>query len=781
MAILDPELDTLLAQAAYYQEHPAETPAVGADETLYISIKFTGDIQALEASGFVVGSNAGQIAYGSTNLAGLAELAIHPQVESIGKQRRRRTNLDVSVPDIKANEVWGRVGAHFSGYTGRGVIVGIVDTGIDFRHQAFRKSDGKTRILKIWDQTLTAQAGEAAPGAITNPTLVPPTPPGATVPLGYGVEYDISQINDTLENSSPVTVRHADTNGHGTHVAGIAAGDGSQGGGCHDSFHFIGVATEADIIMVRMRGLSAGDPTAIPTGSNFMMDGIRYILDQARIANKPAVINLSLGFFSEAMDGTVQECLDVDTLLTNNSTGRAIVFAAGNNGNKRFHAAGTVPAGPALPIQINFNISASDSQIRNVVITYAGSNLDVQVTSPVSGAAGVVSFVSSGVAPAGQSTSTTANGSAAGASVTVTNRTDRISIRLTPPTGGNNVAGTWLIELRDSTSTATNFNAFCVGGSSHDRKSPFFLDHDTTESTLDQDASGHECIAVGAYQVGGRLAGFSARGPTLDTPARTKPEICAPGVDITSAGIPKDRAGCQACCCECCQSFYVSLDGTSMAAPHVVGVIALMLHKNPNLTHTEIKQNLIDHNTPKPGDSTSEEDRGWGAGKANAKSVTDSLTQVNPPIPFSIVEPPQLSLEGLRDRLFETERGPELFELFPKHAREVMALVNTNKKVATVWHRYRGPVWVRLALRTLHTPGSAVPLEADGVKLLDAIEKFGAIIKRYASPAFLEDILRYEPELARFEEGMNLDTLIEIAGSYPDSSAIVSRRVKVGT
>jgi len=791
MAFLDPELNILLAKKAYDDENPShQILDVLPEDPLYISVRFTGDIAALERAGFVVGSAAGNIAYGMTNLAGLVALASHPQVEAISKQRSRSLHLDESIPDIRADQVWGRVGAHFSGFTGKDVIVGIVDTGIDFRHQAFRKSNGKTRILKIWDQTLTAQAGETVPGAITHPSIAPPP---AVVPLGYGVEYNTTQIDRTLEESSPaIPVRHVDIVGHGTHVAGISAGDGSQAGGCHDSFHYIGVATEADLIMVRLRRLSPGDPTVIPAGSNFMIDAIRYILDQARLASKPAVINLSLGIFTEQMDGSSQDCQDVDTLLTNNSTGRAIVFSAGNDGDAKFHASGTVPAGPTATLTLRFSTNTDqagtgDRKRRTLVILYSGSNLQVKLTSPVSGAGGVINFVASGAAPA---VSATANGGGAGSSVVITNQPNRIDISITPPTNtatapptvtGPNVAGTWTIELKDSGSTATNFNAFCIGGSSHDPLSPFFLDLATSSNTLGTDASGIECISVGSYRIGGRLSAFSSRGPTLNATPRTKPEICAPGEDITSAALPKDRTGCQACCCECCQDFYVDMSGTSMSAPHITGVIALMLHKNPNLTHTQIKNLLVANPTAKPSDSTPAEDVGWGAGKVNAKAIMDNVIQVNAPIPFAIVEPVPTTFEVLRDRLLETERGPELFELFPKHVQEVMALVNTNKKVATVWHRYKGPVWARLALRAAHTPGMPIPLEIDGVQLKDAILSFAAVVKKYASSTFLADILRYEPELARFEEGMSLDNLIDVVGCPADRAALFSEQVKVAT
>ena len=212
-----------------------------------------------------------------------------------------------------------------------------------------------------------------------------------------------------------------------------------------------------------------------------------------------------------------------------------------------------------------------------------------------------------------------------------------------------------------------------------------------------------------------------------------------------------------------------------MAAPHVTGLIALMLHKNPNLTHTQIKALLVNNPTARPGDSTPDENPGWGAGKANAKAVMDQVTQVNAPVASSIVElPGPEPFEALRERFLGTARGPEFSELFPRHVNEVMALVNTNKKVATVWHRCRGPVWIRLALRAAYTPGMPLPFEVDGIRLLDAIRRFGKVLKKYASPAFLEDILRYEAELALFEEGMTLEKVIDVFGNRTQSVSLIS-------
>jgi hypothetical protein len=353
--------------------------------------------------------------------------------------------------------------------------------------------------------------------------------------------------------------------------------------------------------------------------------------------------------------------------------------------------------------------------------------------------------------------------------VTVSNQSNRIDITITPPPApATNVDGTWKLELRDSGSTATPIDAFCLYGS-HDPKTHIFLDHVSPRRTLAPNAAAKENISVGSYRLGGlfhgvKLSGFSSRGPTTDSPPRSKPDICAPGEDITSAGLPSDRTGCKSCCCDCCQDFYVDMSGTSMAAPHITGVIALMLHKNPNLTHTEIKNLLTTNFSAKPGDSTPDEDVGWGAGRVDAKKTVDAVTQVNPPL--SKVAVPQTDVLGaLHEQLLATARGAELAGLFDKHADEVMELINRNKRVATVWHRCRGPVWVRLALRAAYTPGMRVPLETDGLSVHEAIRRLAAVLRRYASVAFLEDLRRYQSDIASITEEMTLQEMIEFVGS----------------
>jgi subtilisin family serine protease len=779
MAELDAELGSLLIRKSMQKKEPGEAAWFVDPEILMpVSVQFSGDIESLRDTGFEPREVYGNIAYGAINVETLEKLAKLPSVISIQKQRKRFIQLDDSVPDIRADDVWSRAGDNFSGYTGHEVIVGIIDTGIDFRHINFINPDGTTRILQIWDQTINPPAaGENSPAAITTGPF--------TAGLGYGVEYTEGQINDTLNNAAPaVPVRHVDENGHGTHVAGIAAGSGRQAGGCHGEYHYIGVAPGADLVIVRLSGLTTGD-APITGDPPTLEDALRYIFNIGLNLDRPVAINCSLGAFTEFMNGNSAISQHVDDLLNNNTLGRQVVWAAGNDGDSDFHATGTVPAGGTL--ELNFKIYGSDTENRSLVILYSGANLEVQVTSPIGGANGTVPWVS---AP-DFDISSTANG--ATGYVTVENQADRISINLVPPAGGNNVANTltnnWKIELRDTTATDTDFDALCLYGSSHDRKSPKFLNHTTSNSTLTQEATTAESISVGSYKVGGKLAKSSGRGPTLD--GDQKPDICAPGVDITSAGIAKDRAGDLAnCCCECCQDWYVGMSGTSMAAPHVTGAIALMLHKNPLLPHTQIKDLLMDNAGNVPNGTSPEDLVGWGDGPTDAFESVDHAHQINPPIPMvadpadlhaplseqiTRADPDQIPAEAdpagllppLLEQFLSTDYGQIYFELAQKYFREIYDLINTNKRVATSWHRNKGPVWTRIAINAFFNHDFKIPLTAGGLRFSESVEGFLVMLKRYASPELLSDLERCEPHIHLLKEGMTLPELMFVLGNQP--------------
>ncbi len=210
---------------------------------------------------------------------------------------------------------------------GAGTIVGIVDTGIDYKHEDFiDDTTGKSRILYIWDQTLTAQGGEVVPAA------------------GYGVEYNQAQINDEIDGTLTGFVREEDTNGHGTHVAGIAAGDGSATNGDEPAGKYKGMAPEAELIIVKT------DLT-----SDHIIDGVNYIFDKASFLGKPAVVNLSLGTHQSPHDGTGSVSYAIDESIEtagSETKGRVVVVAAGNEGSDKIHAEANIS--PGSPETIKF-------------------------------------------------------------------------------------------------------------------------------------------------------------------------------------------------------------------------------------------------------------------------------------------------------------------------------------------------------------------------------------------------------------------------------------------
>ena len=152
----------------------------------------------------------------------------------------------------------------------------IFDTGIDWKHLDFRKvgDTTKSRILYIWDQTLTPNSKEHSPTGFT-----------------YGVEYTEAQIEGELSGSARGVVREKDTVGHGTHVASTAAGNGQA-----FNNKYIGMAPEADIIVVK-----GGDGSFSETGE---IDGLTYAQNKATALKEPIVVNMSLGGQIGPHDGT---------------------------------------------------------------------------------------------------------------------------------------------------------------------------------------------------------------------------------------------------------------------------------------------------------------------------------------------------------------------------------------------------------------------------------------------------------------------------------------------
>lgn len=208
---------------------------------------------------------------------------------------------------------------------GRGTLIGIVDTGIDYTLPLFRNSDGRTRILGIWDQTIAGNGLEQV------------SPFDA---LHYGTVYSNAQLNAALQTDAPFSVvPSTDTNGHGTALAAIAAGTS-------------GAAPNAALAIVRLkpakqylRDFYLLPETAIAFQENDIMLGIKYLLYLARIYQMPLTILLGLGTNSGSHDGTSPLALYLTELAAN--SGEIILAAGGNETGFGHHYLGSVPENEA--------------------------------------------------------------------------------------------------------------------------------------------------------------------------------------------------------------------------------------------------------------------------------------------------------------------------------------------------------------------------------------------------------------------------------------------------
>lgn len=195
------------------------------------------------------------------------------------------------------NEVHDGLAPLPAAYQGEGVLVGIIDTGIELNHPDFQDTLGRTRVLRYWDQNF-----------VYDPVL---TPPG----FGYGQAWDSTAIN---AGQCPA-VDDPGQWGHGSTVAATAAANNNGNGHC------AGVAPEADLIIV-------SNDLDHPNWTASVVDAVQYIVEQADLLGRPVAINLSLGSYYGSHDGLDPAALMIDQLL-NEAPGRVLVCAAGNSGS----------------------------------------------------------------------------------------------------------------------------------------------------------------------------------------------------------------------------------------------------------------------------------------------------------------------------------------------------------------------------------------------------------------------------------------------------------------
>lgn len=616
---VDPALRALLRPAAIeaLQRAPVPLPARAPEQhvptlgvavrkaslfamprvSVFARIRSEAAVSELRAAGAIVGSRTGGVLTAEVPVDKLNALLASPNFEAFEAAHVVTLGNDTSMKLTRADYVRRASGASWAGTAGRGVVVGVYDTGLDFTHDDFRAADGATRVLELWDQT------DATGGA---------PPDGFT----YGRLCTRAAIAQVLANPSDRTAcPETDSHGHGTHVSGSAAGDGSAVGAGSVAFTYAGVAPLADLMVVK-----GGDGTFSETN---IIDGLVWLEREARRLNRPMVVNLSMGTQAGPHDGTRLYEMLIDSI---SRPGFVVVAAAGNggyNGNdfkpdgsaplrNPAYSHGSGPAGQPRDFAIEIRPYSADQGKCNDYVDlslwyYAPDMLDISIVRPDGVAV---------TAPFGQLRETEdATGNVridnGTGGVRSANNSYQAEIRIDDcgATGAAPASGMWTLRvLPRSSGSGRNYHFWMYAQSLGSGAFAVGRDNFDNHYVVNSPGNARRAIAVGAFasklcwkspakpdgavcfetrEAIGDLARFSAGGPARDD--RLKPEITAPGLAIASAlsrnaAPPANRV--------LADGVHWMNQGTSMATPEVTGAVALMLEVDPRLTPEDVKSIL---------------------------------------------------------------------------------------------------------------------------------------------------------------------------------------------
>ncbi|MFZ4930345.1 S8/S53 family peptidase [Chryseobacterium sp. Mn2064] len=570
-------------------------------QTMYSCIIYTKEPEKLKADGFLVQTQLPTLSTALVTVDDIEKLTKLPYVTSVMAPTFDELHNDVSRAQSGASLLQAGV-FNNTAYNGTGVLVGVYDTGIDWKHPDFRKADDQTksRIVSIWDQTLTAQGGE-------------------TTPTGFstGVEYTRAQIEDELDGTPAGFVRESDTNGHGTHVSGTAAGNGAA---FADKRHK-GFSSDADIVFVK------GGNGSFPTTNT--INALTYFKNVATALNKPIVVNMSIGGQGSAHDGTASHEVAVDS-FTSSGPGRVVVISAGNdyatNGIHR-----KVDIEPSGSQTYNFTV-ASNTSTASVFsfIMYANDNTPVtaKLTTPDG-----QQYI--------QNISTNTSHSILGGGLTAAmynywgNDNNKRYVQLVVSRNSGftvNCQGNYTLEI-----TNNGTQQITAHGWLYSQGVATTLQNGDNEYIVGTPGNATSAITVASYMgraswytgAGGyytltpqeSISSFSSQGPRAD--GFQKPDITASGQNVISSRSSDSAPGATDIIGG--TNYYVKNQGTSMSSPGVAGAVGLLLQANPSLTVAQVKSRLTS-NARMDGATGTVPNTRWGSGKLDIyKAVTDEL------------------------------------------------------------------------------------------------------------------------------------------------------------
>ena len=615
-----------------------------------LRIDGSADTATLEKVGAKIRYRAGDLIYASVPVLALQRVAQQAAITSI------KPMMGASIPKPPRDKVAPQMmrergesrGERGAGefdrqtLTGKGVVVAVIDTGIDWSHQDFVNADGTSRILYLYDlfdTSWTSSGGKIG----TQPPLVDKN----NKPIG--TLYTKAQINAALKGQG--TVASKDLVGHGTACAGTAAGNGRATAKGVLPGTYKGIAPEADLIIVKAED---GDGSI----SNLGYYTVEWILNTAKSLGKPAIINMSFGSQYSSHEGDAPQELMLNSLVGPGKPGAVISVSAGNEGRDSFHAGSTF--GPDRPGQ--------EDNFSNGIQLFVTGEKGVWLTSYFSASddwgLAIVGHDTFFVDPAGTPV------------VFYLSRVgENIGGKLSKPAKAPQNFSKYFKEqvevagVSDKTYEATvwlpkgTYDVYGFGASPKVANGRFDLYIPQTDGgtfgkgneakfMVGSPGNAANVITVGAYDfrsswtnVDGKQTFYNLKTGTISSYSSpgfrrdniVKPEIAAPATytisplskDATEMGMNPDGTPDNADITD--DGFHLAWSGTSASSPYTAGVIALMLQKNSTLDAVQVKEILkktairdeLTGATPNPY---------WGYGKLNpAAAIRETPAPAGPP------------------------------------------------------------------------------------------------------------------------------------------------------